>query len=260
MTQGPRFSDEQFATAATGSDFDTVDLGGPAGAPSTVDTTYVSSYTQPSAAAGQGAVAQAKDMAGDLVDQAQEKTGQVVDQARGVVASRIADQKDRAAGSLGGVAQALRQTSQQLRDQDQAGTTQYVDGAANQIERVASYLQHTDINDVFDDVEQFARRQPALFLGGAFALGLLGARFLKSSSRSSTRGNTGGSRSYTYTGGYQPAYRATTADYTRSSNYGGPAGYDTSATSRYDTGTTSGTTANVGDATGARSVGGMEER
>ena len=30
-------------------------------------------------------------------------------------------------------------------------------------------------------VEQYARRQPAIFLGGAFALGLLGARFLKSS-------------------------------------------------------------------------------
>ena len=32
------------------------------------------------------------------------------------------------------------------------------------------------------DAQRLARRQPALFVGGAFALGLLGARFLKSSS------------------------------------------------------------------------------
>jgi hypothetical protein len=33
------------------------------------------------------------------------------------------------------------------------------------------------------NVEDFARRQPALFIGGAFMLGLLGARFLKSSAQ-----------------------------------------------------------------------------
>jgi hypothetical protein len=35
---------------------------------------------------------------------------------------------------------------------------------------------------MIQEVERFARRQPALFLGGAFTLGLIAARFLKSSS------------------------------------------------------------------------------
>jgi hypothetical protein len=36
-------------------------------------------------------------------------------------------------------------------------------------------------------VEDFARRNPAVFLGGAFALGLVGARFIKSSGHRAER-------------------------------------------------------------------------
>ena len=278
MTQRSGAKSEQFSTVPATSSFDTVELG--TSSSPTADATYGSSYTQPQA--GQDTVDQVKERAGELVDQAQQKTGQVVDQARGVVASRISDQKDRAAGSLGGVAQALRQTGQQLQGGEQAGMTQYVDSAADQIERISSYLQNTDVNEVFDDVEQFARRQPALFLGGAFALGLLGARFLKSSGRSSTRGYPSGSRAYP-TGAYRSSYQGNVSGYGGPSSYRetpgttsygsgatsygtgysssttGTTGYNSSTTS-YDSDTTGSTTPNVGDTTGARSVGGMEKR
>jgi hypothetical protein len=55
--------------------------------------------------------------------------------------------------------------------------------AANRVERWADYVQNTDSREMANRVENFARREPGLFLGGAFALGLLGARFLKSSRR-----------------------------------------------------------------------------
>jgi hypothetical protein len=124
---------------------------------------------------------QAKETAGQVADQAQQAAGQVADQARQQVSSRLTGQKDRAAEGLGSVAQALRQTGQQLREQDQQAVTDYIDRAASQVERLSSYLQQHEIGQLVDDVEQFARRQPALFLGGAFVMGLLGARFLKSS-------------------------------------------------------------------------------
>jgi len=134
---------------------------------------------------------QVKETAGQVTDQAQQTAGQVVDQARQQVSSRLGDQKDRAAESLVSVAQALRQTGQQLREQDQQGVTHYIDQAASRVERLSNYLQQNDLGQLVDDVEQMARRQPALFLGGAFVLGLLGARFLKSS-----RPYTGPSGSY----------------------------------------------------------------
>ncbi|HEU5012632.1 MAG TPA: hypothetical protein VFT66_08820 [Roseiflexaceae bacterium] len=127
----------------------------------------------------------------DVADQAKETAGQIADQARQQATSRIADQKDRAAEGLTGVAQALRQTSQQLNDHDQSGFTTYIDSAANQVERVSHYLRDKDVGELIDDVEYYARREPALFVGGAFVLGLLGARFLKSS-----RPQASGSGSY----------------------------------------------------------------
>jgi len=124
---------------------------------------------------------QVKETVGQVAGQAQQAAGQVVDQARQQVSSRLVGQKDRAAEGLISVAHALRQTSQQLREQDQQAVTGYIESAASQVERISNYLKHNDLGGLIDDVEHFARRQPALFLGGTFVLGLLGARFLKSS-------------------------------------------------------------------------------
>jgi hypothetical protein len=141
---------------------------------------------------------QAKETAGQVVDQARQTAGQVAGQARDQVTSRVASQKDRAAEGLGSMAQALRQTGQQLRGQDQLGITSYIDSAASQVERISGYLQRNDVGQLVDDVEGFARRQPGLFLGGAFVLGLLGARFLKSSRPNTAYGGYSNySRGYT---------------------------------------------------------------
>lgn len=121
----------------------------------------------------------------DTMNQAKDKLADAASQAGDKVASRVDLQKDRAAQGLGGVAQALRQASDQLRGQQQgAAVHEYVASAANQVERLSDYLRSTDTREMITGLERFARRQPALFVGGAFMLGLLGARFLKSSSPS----------------------------------------------------------------------------
>jgi len=116
-----------------------------------------------------------------MAGQAKEAVGQVAGQAKEQVTSRLSSQKNQAAQSLGGVAHALRLTGQQLREQDQAGVTTYIDQVASQVEQFSNYIEQHDVGELVGGVERFARRQPALFLGGAFVLGLLGARFLKSS-------------------------------------------------------------------------------
>jgi hypothetical protein len=123
-----------------------------------------------------GAVEQAKARVGQLADQAQQ---QVTEKAR----SGVAQGKARAAETLSSIASSLLLSSQQLRDQNQGGVSRYVERAADQLDSVARYLQTAEPSELVDRVENFARRQPALFIGGAFALGLLGARFLKSSRR-----------------------------------------------------------------------------
>lgn len=131
--------------------------------------------------AGRDLAGQLKDSAVQVKDETKQRVSGVAAQAQEQVASRISDQKDTTAESLSGVAQALRQTGQQLRDKDQVGVTDYIDQAAEQVERLSGYLRDNNLGQLMGDVEHFARRQPTLFLGGAFVLGLVGARFLKSS-------------------------------------------------------------------------------
>ena len=120
----------------------------------------------------------------------------IVDKVRERATAQLSSQKDKATDGLGTVAQAVRQTTQSLRDQQHDTVAQYVERAADQIERVSERLKNKDVGELLDDAQQLARRQPALFIGGAFALGLVGARFLKSSSPD--RGLT----NYDRSGGY----------------------------------------------------------
>ncbi len=129
---------------------------------------------------GDSIVEQAQQKAGEVAGQVQEKAGAVVDQVKQQATSRIDQQKDMAAGNLWSVANAIRDTGQSLRDKDQGAIAQVVDRGAEQVERLSSYLAHRDVNQILTEAQHFARRQPALFVGGAFALGMLGARFLKS--------------------------------------------------------------------------------
>jgi predicted AlkP superfamily pyrophosphatase or phosphodiesterase len=60
----------------------------------------------------------------------------------------------------------------------------YSNQVADRVERASTYLEEHDLDELMVEAEDFARRQPELFIGGAFTLGLLAARFLKSSASS----------------------------------------------------------------------------
>ena len=161
-----------------------------------------------SSGTGAGATAQeaaqnVKETAQDVMQQTKETAGQVVDQAKDQATSQIESRKDQAVESISSVAQALRQAGNHLRQNEQAPVAQYADKAADRVEQFANQLRGKDVQEIMQDVEMYARRQPAVFLGGAFVVGLLAARFLKSTGNRQEDQGTGsnyqGSRSY---GGY----------------------------------------------------------
>lgn len=112
-----------------------------------------------------------------------DNTGGIAETLRDTTYRSIDDQKSRASDTLGSLAGAVRGMSQPLRDGGQPQIADYVNKAADGIERWASNLRQQDLEDAVRAVQQFARRQPAMFLGLAFGAGLVAARFLKSSSR-----------------------------------------------------------------------------
>lgn len=85
-----------------------------------------------------------------------------------------------------GVANALEQASAGMRGEDQEELARYTQSIARKIEQLADVLANRDLPSLAHDVKQFARRQPALFLGGAFTAGMVAARFMKSSARGSS--------------------------------------------------------------------------
>ncbi|MBS1795578.1 MAG: hypothetical protein JSS81_17110 [Acidobacteria bacterium] len=107
--------------------------------------------------------------------------GQVREKATGL----IDEQKTNLTSGLSSVADSLRKVGDELRgdDENKIGqmTAQYGEQLAKGIEKITDYFENADLRDIKRDVEGFARRQPALFIGGAFVLGLLAARFLKTS-------------------------------------------------------------------------------
>ena len=104
-------------------------------------------------------------------------------QARDSAGSSLNDSRNKAADRIRGIASAVRSTGDHLRSENQAGVANLTDSLAEQVERLSAYLRDRDLNAFRNDVESFARRQPAVAVGVALALGVLGARFIKSSQR-----------------------------------------------------------------------------
>ena len=120
----------------------------------------------------------------EIIGQAQDQAMKLVDTARQQATSQISTQQQRLAGTLTTVATALHQASREMRNQDEGPIAEYVDTAANQVEQFANMLRDQDLEQLMTTTAQFARRQPALFLGAAFALGFAATRFIKSSTPS----------------------------------------------------------------------------
>lgn len=111
-------------------------------------------------------------MARNFANQAQQKAGEQV-------RSSLDKGRTRAVDTLQEVARTLKQAN----EGGENPTGEYMGKAGDQVERFASFLQNTDPKQMMTQTEAFARRRPALFLGGAFALGVIAARFLKSGKR-----------------------------------------------------------------------------
>lgn len=112
----------------------------------------------------------------------------VSEDARHQASETVAVQKRAAADHIRGLARALRETAGQLREQRQEGLARYTDCCAEDVDRMAVWLNDSDAQTLVEQTQDFARRRPDVFLGGAVAAGFLLARFFKSSSERSIPG------------------------------------------------------------------------
>jgi hypothetical protein len=173
-----------------------------------------------------------------LTDAAGNVADRVGETAEKQVGGAVNSQLGRGADVLEQVTVAIRRSGDELRD-EQPQVASLADTAADQVDKAARFLRTTDFQDLIRSTEDFARRQPAVFLGGAFALGILASRFLKASPQdggagsgfnrgyAGSYGRTGFGRSYgagSYGSGRSGAYDA--RGYGGYGGYGGGTGSD----------------------------------
>ena len=128
-----------------------------------------------------------KEKVSDVKERVVEEARSSIRQARDSASSSLTQSRTRAADSIDSIAGAVRSTGERLRSENQTSVADLTDSLADQVERLSSYLRTRDFRGVREDVERFARQQPSVAIGVALALGMLGARFIKSSQRGSVR-------------------------------------------------------------------------
>ena len=142
-----------------------------------------------------------KQGARDVADQARQQFDRATQEAKARGEQAFDQGKSNVADEVSGVADTLRQTARGFEEHDDRMLAGYASQAADSIGRFADSIRTSNMENVVSQVEDFARRQPGLFLGATVAAGFMLARFLKSSSHHTERDYYG-----SYSGGYGRGY------------------------------------------------------
>lgn len=124
-------------------------------------------------------------------EEAKQQAGDLAQRASETATSQANSQKDLVAEKLDRVAGAMERVRSEIQEQDPT-IAKAASTAAEQAERFAGYLRHTDAKQMLSRAEDLARRRPAVFLGAAFAAGLALTRFAKASGGQSGQQQGGG--------------------------------------------------------------------
>ena len=112
-----------------------------------------------------------------VADKAVHEAGQVAGRLRDQAGSAIGEGKTQLAEQIGGVARALKASSEQFRGDELGGLADLSDSLAGQVEATQHYLRNTDSDALLGDVQAFARRRRGLFIGSLLFAGLVTAHF-----------------------------------------------------------------------------------
>lgn len=130
--------------------------------------------------------AKASDLADNVSRVAKDNVSTLTDAAKGMakdatdqVSDTVSSQKSAGADYIASFAQATGRAANQF-EKDIPQAAQFIRQASEQIQGFADTVRHRDPRELLSDVQDFARRQPTLFFGGAVVLGFAALRFLKS--------------------------------------------------------------------------------
>lgn len=114
--------------------------------------------------------------------QVQEKAGALKSQAADSLREQVDQRSSQAGEQVGAVSQALRSSGEQLRSEGHETPAKLIDGAAQRVDSVGSYLRDANSDRILSDAERWARSRPWLAAAAGALVGFAASRFLKASS------------------------------------------------------------------------------
>jgi hypothetical protein len=116
-----------------------------------------------------------------VVETAKNMGNQLIGAVRDQATSLVDEQRGRAADQIASMAGMVRNSVQSL-DRESAGAIcEYADDTARAIDNFADRVRTASWGELADDVEDFGRRWPMVFMASAIATGFIAGRFLISS-------------------------------------------------------------------------------
>lgn len=123
-----------------------------------------------------------QETARQATSQVQEKAQEATGQARSKLREQVDERSTQAGEQVRPMADALRKTSTQLREEGNEQPAKAADAVAEGIERLSTYLEETDSDRLLNDIENFGRRRPWALAAGGALVGFVASRFMKASS------------------------------------------------------------------------------
>ena len=114
----------------------------------------------------------------DTVNDAAGRAGELVEQGAEVSIQQADRGLELAAEGAESIATTIRRVSGEIRT-DQPQIADVADAAADRADEVARFLHETDTRQVIGSLEDHVRRQPLLYVGGAFVLGVAISRIFR---------------------------------------------------------------------------------
>ena len=114
--------------------------------------------------------------------QVQEKAGALKSQAADSLREQVDQRSSQAGDQVSAVSQALRSSGEQLRSEGHETPAKLIDGAAQRVDSVGSYLRDANSDRILSDAERWARSRPWLAAAAGALVGFAASRFLKASS------------------------------------------------------------------------------
>jgi len=136
---------------------------------------------------GQEAKAAVSEAADTVKNTVQDEAAKFGDKAREFASEtgrklqdKLQDQRSSGADYLMNVAGLVHQAADVF-DTEAPQASQYIHQAAEQIGTVAEAVRTKDVRDLAHEVQDFARRQPTIFFGGALLIGFAAVRVFRAS-------------------------------------------------------------------------------